>query len=95
MTQVSDTDDITKLRAEAAAIFFGHEHPGSASAFRDAMEATYQPEITRLQQELKEAKSVLAEAHDWFDTHRPQWGPGTLPTWFVDARNVLSRGGKS
>ena len=35
--------------------------------------------------ELETRDAVLREAVAWFDANRPSWGPGTLPTWYVDA----------
>jgi hypothetical protein len=32
---------------------------------------------------------VLRAAVEWFDQHRSQWGPGTLPTWYTDAKSML------
>lgn len=34
-----------------------------------------------------EAKRLLRAAVEWFDLNKPQWGPGTLPTWYVDAKS--------
>lgn len=34
---------------------------------------------------------ILDEAVTWFDQHRPEWGPGTLPTWYVDAKAALTK----
>ena len=34
-------------------------------------------------------EKILADAVAWFDKVRPQVGPGTLPTWYVDAKSVL------
>lgn len=36
------------------------------------------------------AKRLLTEAVAWFDECRPQWGPGTLPIWYVDAKRFLA-----
>ena len=35
--------------------------------------------------ELEARDSILRAAVGWFEKERPQWGPGTLPTWYVDA----------
>lgn len=40
--------------------------------------------------ELEARDELLRQAVEWFEMHRPQWGPGTLPTWFVDARDQRS-----
>lgn len=36
-----------------------------------------------------ELVAVIDDACKWFDSHRPQWGPGTLPTWYVDGKALL------
>lgn len=38
-----------------------------------------------------ELQTILEDACDWFDVHRPKWGPGTLPTWYVDAKAALQQ----
>ena len=35
------------------------------------------------------AHRLLSDAVAWFDQHRPEWGPGTLPIWYTDARDYL------
>lgn len=35
-------------------------------------------------------EALLTAAVEWFDAYRPQWGPGTLPTWYVDAKRELT-----
>lgn len=47
--------------------------------------------ITRLSERVGELERVSKQAHDWFESNRPQWGPGTLPTWFVDVSALLSK----
>jgi len=45
--------------------------------------------IESLSERVGELEGNLKEARDWFNSNRPQWGPGTLPTWFVDAERAL------
>jgi hypothetical protein len=45
--------------------------------------------IARQNVEVHEQRGIIDAAVAWFDAHRPQWGPGTLPTWYVDARAHL------
>lgn len=47
---------------------------GYEAGWRDGSEAT---------------RALLRAAVEWFDAHRPQWGPGTLPTWYADAKASL------
>jgi len=50
--------------------------------------------IESLSERVGELERNLKEAHDWFSTNRPQWGPGTLPTWFVDSERALPKQGE-
>lgn len=34
------------------------------------------------------SRRLLKEAVAWFESQRPNWGPGTLPTWYVDAKDM-------
>ena len=35
---------------------------------------------------------LLAQAVEWFEQNRPEWGPGTLPTWYADAKDLQTAG---
>lgn len=35
--------------------------------------------------------AVLAAAVEWFERHRPEWGPGTMPSWYLDAKSYLEK----
>lgn len=39
--------------------------------------------------EAAKLRTSLTDAVLWFEKHKPQWGPGTLPTWYTDACNLL------
>jgi hypothetical protein len=36
-------------------------------------------------------RMALTDALVWFQQSRPQWGPGTLPTWYTDACELLRK----
>jgi len=45
--------------------------------------------VADLEAEIERLQALLTEAVAWFDQCRPQWGPGTLPIWYVDAKRFL------
>lgn len=47
--------------------------------------------VARMSERLYTVDQLLSEAADWFELHRPEWGPGTLPTWYTDACRALGR----
>jgi hypothetical protein len=61
------------------------ERLGYAAAELDYAEQA----VKQLRDDGLACQRTLKSAVEWFDEHRPQWGPGTLPAWYVDAKRVL------
>jgi hypothetical protein len=34
-------------------------------------------------------RTALTDAILWFEANKPAWGPGTMPTWYTDACQLL------
>ena len=44
--------------------------------------------ISEAADRIAELEAVLTAAAEWFERHKPITGPGTLPTWYVDAMDL-------
>ena len=56
---------------------------------RDKAEAQAKEAVAMVCEEALKTDRIVRDAVAWFDQSRPQWGPGALPTWYVDARAYL------
>jgi hypothetical protein len=45
--------------------------------------------VRHILSENQQLRSILANAVIWFNENRPDWGPGTLPTWYADAAKLV------
>jgi len=74
----------------------GHELMSALTRLRELAGEVVQLRAQRAgdQHAIERLEAALTEAVAWFDEYRPQWGPGTLPIWYVDAKRYRVLKGK-